>query len=36
MKLGIATDHGGFALKEELIAKQRATGHEVSDSGRMP
>ena len=33
MKLGIATDHGGFALKEELIAKLRAAGHEVSDFG---
>ena len=33
MKLGIATDHGGFALKEELIAKRRATGHEVTDFG---
>jgi ribose 5-phosphate isomerase B len=33
MKVGIATDHGGFALKEELIAKLRATGHEVTDFG---
>jgi len=33
MKVGIATDHGGFALKEELIAKLRATGHEVTDLG---
>lgn len=33
MKLGIATDHGGFALKEELIAKLRAAGHEVTDFG---
>jgi ribose 5-phosphate isomerase B len=33
MKVGIATDHGGFALKEELIAKLRATGHQVTDFG---
>jgi len=33
MKLGIATDHGGFALKEELIAKLRAAAHEVFDFG---
>jgi ribose 5-phosphate isomerase B len=33
MKVGIATDHGGFGLKEELIAKLRATGHEVTDCG---
>jgi ribose 5-phosphate isomerase B len=31
MRVGIATDHGGFALKEELIAKLRAAGHEVVD-----
>jgi ribose 5-phosphate isomerase B len=33
MRLGIATDHGGFALKEELIARIRAVGHEVVDFG---
>ncbi|HMF24668.1 MAG TPA: RpiB/LacA/LacB family sugar-phosphate isomerase [Pseudolabrys sp.] len=33
MKLGIAADHGGFALKEELIGKLRAGGHEVTDFG---
>jgi ribose 5-phosphate isomerase B len=33
MKVGIATDHGGFGLKEELIAKLRAAGHEVTDFG---
>ena len=31
--MGIATDHGGFALKEEIAAKLRATGHEVVDFG---
>jgi ribose 5-phosphate isomerase B len=33
MRLGIATDHGGFALKEELIAQLRGAGHEVADFG---
>jgi ribose 5-phosphate isomerase B len=33
MKVGIAADHGGFGLKEEVIAKLRASGHEVTDFG---
>ena len=33
MKVGIATDHGGFGLKEELVAQLRAAGHEVVDFG---
>ena len=33
MKIGIATDHGGFSLKEELVAHLRETGHEVVDFG---
>ena len=33
MRVGIATDHGGFGLKEELVAKIRAAGHEVIDFG---
>ena len=33
MRIGIATDHGGFALKEELLGQLRATGHEVVDFG---
>ena len=33
MRLGIATDHGGFALKEELVAHLRIEGHEVIDFG---
>ncbi len=33
MRVGIATDHGGFTLKEELIARIRAAGHEVVDFG---
>src|SRR5208337_1488267 len=32
-RVGIATDHGGFGLKEELVAKLRAAGHEVVDFG---
>jgi ribose 5-phosphate isomerase B len=33
MRVGIATDHGGFGLKEGLIGKLRAAGHEVTDFG---
>ncbi|HEV8574218.1 MAG TPA: RpiB/LacA/LacB family sugar-phosphate isomerase [Dehalococcoidia bacterium] len=33
MRVGIATDHGGFGLKEELLARLRAEGHEVVDFG---
>jgi ribose 5-phosphate isomerase B len=33
MRVGIATDHGGFALKEELIVRLRSAGHEVADFG---
>ena len=33
MHLGIATDHGGFHLKEELLARLRAAGHDVVDFG---
>jgi ribose 5-phosphate isomerase B len=33
MRVGIATDHGGFGLKEELLARLRAAGHEVIDFG---
>jgi ribose 5-phosphate isomerase B len=33
MRVGIATDHGGFGLKEELVTQLRATGHEVVDFG---
>ena len=32
-RVGIATDHGGFGLKEELLAQLRAAGHEVMDFG---
>ena len=33
MRIGIATDHGGFDLKEELIKQLREAGHEVTDFG---
>ena len=33
MRVGIATDHGGYSLKEELIALLRSAGHEVVDFG---
>jgi ribose 5-phosphate isomerase B len=33
MRIGIATDHGGFELKEKLVVKLRAAGHEVVDFG---
>jgi ribose 5-phosphate isomerase B len=31
--VGIATDHGGFELKEDLAAYLRQAGHEVVDMG---
>jgi ribose 5-phosphate isomerase B len=33
MRLGIATDHGGLSLKEDLVTRLRAAGHEVVDFG---
>ena len=33
MRIGIATDHGGFGLKEELVARICAAGHDVVDFG---
>jgi ribose 5-phosphate isomerase B len=33
MRVGIATDHGGFGLKEELVKRLRAAGHEIVDFG---
>jgi ribose 5-phosphate isomerase B len=33
MRVGIATDHGGFGLKEELVARLKAAGHEITDFG---
>ena len=33
MRIGIATDHGGFGLKEELLGRLKRAGHEVIDYG---
>jgi RpiB/LacA/LacB family sugar-phosphate isomerase len=33
MRLGIATDHGGFELKEKLVVQLRDAGHEIVDFG---
>ncbi len=33
MRIGVAADHGGFSLKEELVPLLRAAGHEVIDYG---
>lgn len=33
MRIGIASDHGGFELKEQLSARLRSAGHEIEDFG---
>jgi ribose 5-phosphate isomerase B len=33
MRIGVATDHGGFELKQWLISQLRAGGHELVDFG---
>jgi len=33
MRIGIATDHGGFWLKQELLMRLDTAGHEVVDFG---
>src|SRR5215468_2028153 len=33
MRVGIATDHGGYGLKEELVAQLQKAKHEVIDFG---
>ena len=33
MRIGIAADHGGFALQEEMAESLRGSGHEVVDFG---
>src|SRR3989449_154534 len=33
MHVGIAADHGGFGLKEDLLARLRAAGHDIVDFG---
>jgi ribose 5-phosphate isomerase B len=33
MRVGIAADHGGFALKQDLLVQLRTAGHQVVDFG---
>src|SRR5438309_4840756 len=33
MRIGIAADHGGFPLKEQLLVRLKSAGHEVVDFG---
>ncbi len=33
MRIGIATDHGGFELKQRLVERLRAAGHQITDFG---
>jgi ribose 5-phosphate isomerase B len=33
MRVGIASDHGGFDLKDDLMAHLRGAGHEIVDFG---
>ena len=33
MHVGIAADHGGYGLKEDLVARLREAGHSVTDFG---
>src|SRR5690349_9506613 len=33
MRLGVATDHGGFSLKEDMVNRLRMAGHEIVDFG---
>jgi len=33
MRIGVAADHGGFALKQQLMNVLRSAGHEVTDFG---
>ena len=32
-RIGLAADHGGFELKQHLLARLRAAGHDVTDFG---
>jgi ribose 5-phosphate isomerase B len=33
MKIGLATDHGGYILKDSILKELRDSGHEVQDFG---
>ena len=36
MRIGIAADHAGVALKDALVAHLRESGHEVTDRSPVP
>lgn len=35
MQIGIAADHGGFAMKKRMLAALKFAGHEVTDFGAL-
>lgn len=35
MRIGIASDHGGFAMKERMSEALKSAGHEVVDFGAL-
>jgi ribose 5-phosphate isomerase B len=35
MRIGVAADHGGFAMKERIAVALRSSGHAVTDFGAM-
>ena len=35
MRIGIAADHGGFAMKERMVLALKSAGHEVTDFGAL-
>lgn len=35
MRIGIAADHGGFALKEQMTVALKSDGHDVTDFGAL-
>lgn len=35
MHIGIASDHGGFAMKERIAVALKSAGHEVTDFGAL-
>jgi ribose 5-phosphate isomerase B len=35
MRIGIAADHGGFAMKEQIAVALKSAGHEVTDFGAL-
>ena len=35
MRIGIAADHGGFAMKERMAGALKSAGHEVTDFGAL-